>query len=239
MSVLTSRIVEIENAYNQLKDLQAKIDNLSLQLRDKNEQYTVMLEAQQLLSSVANSNTNAVLDYITGIINKALSELFPYDTRRIYLDKCIHGGQKPHIKLKMTTSEGTERDLILQSGTGLRQIISFLFVVCLIEIRKGRRILLMDELLNGLHSEAKRVIMDIMRIFADEGFQFIMVEYGVDDVGKIYLVEKPDGVATINALEGEYNNEVFMFNRPIEEVDKSIIETHEDSEDDEKGNLSK
>ncbi|MBR4315034.1 MAG: hypothetical protein IKP66_09015, partial [Lachnospiraceae bacterium] len=83
---------------------------------------------------------------------------------------------------------------------------------------------LMDEILSGLHPEAKRIVMDIVKIFADEGFQFVMVEYGTDDVGKLYLVEKPGAVATVTPLgEDTYHNQVFVFNRPPEDVDLSIF----------------
>lgn len=231
MSAYTRKIDAIEAAYKQRLALQEKIDSLIEDIGNLNKQYVVMLEAQQLLSTVANNNTNAVLDYITGVINKALAELFPYDSRRIYLEKSLHAGQKAHIRVKLETSDGKERDLKLQSGTGLRQIISFLFVISLIEIRKGRRVLIMDELLSGLHPEAKRVVMDIVKIFAEEGFQFIMVEYGVDNVGKLYLVEKPDKVATVTPLDGVYENQIFMFNKPEVEFDRGITEEVDDEED--------
>lgn len=231
MSEYTRRISALQSAYDQKVRLQSRIDELINNIGDLNKQYVVMLEAQQLLSTVANNNTNAVLDYITGVINKALSELFPYDTRRIFLEKSLHAGQKAHIRVKVETSDGKERDLTLQSGTGLRQVISFLFVISLIEIRKGRRILIMDELLNGLHPEAKRVVMDIVKIFAEEGFQFVMVEYGVNDIGKLYLVEKPDKTATVMPMDGVYENQIFMFNKPAVEFDSSI----EEVEDEENG----
>lgn len=230
MSVYKSQIDSIAYSYAQRVKLQEKIEEMTDRLSNLNKQYVVMLEAQQLLATVSDQNTTAVLDYITGIINKALSELFPYDARRVYLEKTLHGGQHAHIKVKVTNSEGKERDLSLQSGTGLRQVISFLFVISLIEIRKGRRILIMDELLSGLHPEAKRVVTDIIKIFAEEGFQFVMVEYGVDDLGKIYLVEKPDKVSQVTPLDGSYHNEIFKFHRPVEEIDKSIT-VEEDDED--------
>lgn len=230
LSAYREQISAIEYAYNQRVALQEKIKSMSERVADLNQQYIVMLEAQQLLATVSDDNTTAVLDYITSIINKALSEMFPYDVRRVYLEKSLHGGQHAHIKVKVVNSEGKERDLSLQSGTGLRQVISFLFVISLIEIRKGRRLLMMDELLSGLHPEAKRIVTDIMQIFADEGFQFIMVEYGVDSVGRIYLVEKPDKVGYVTPLDGKYQNEIFQFHRPVEEVDKSIT-VDEESED--------
>lgn len=224
MSQFTNEIVIIEQNYKQAQDIKANIDVLTTKLNDMNIQYVNMIEAQQLITTVSDSNTTAVLDYITGIINKTLGELFPHDSRRIYLEKSMYQGQHAHINIKLTGTNGKTRDLTLQSGTGLRQVISFLFVLSLIEIRKGRRLLIMDELLSGLHPVAKDVITDVIKIFAEEGFQFAMVEYGVDTLGKVYLVEKPNTVATVTPMDGVYHNEVFVFNRPPEEVDLSIKE---------------
>lgn len=219
MSQFTNEIIMIEQSYKQAQDIKANIDVLTTKLNDMNIQYVNMVEAQQLLTTVSDANTTAVLDYITGIINKTLGELFPHDSRRIYLEKTMYQGQHAHINIKLTGTNGKTRDLTLQSGTGLRQVISFLFVLSLIEIRKGRRLLIADELLSGLHPEAKRITTDIIKIFAEEGFQFAFVEYGVNDLGKVYLVEKPGAVATVTPMDGVYNNEVFVFNRPPEEVD--------------------
>ena len=222
MSQFTNEIVIIEQNYKQAQDIKANIDVLTTKLNDMNIQYVNMIEAQQLLTTVSDANTTAVLDYITGIINKTLGELFPHDSRRIYLEKSMYQGQHAHINIKLTGTNGKTRDLTLQSGTGLRQVISFLFVLSLIEIRKGRRLLIADELLSGLHPGAKRIVTDIISIFADEGFQFAFVEYGVNNLGKVYLVEKPGAVATVTPMDGVYNNEVFVFNRPPEEVDLSL-----------------
>ena len=223
MSKYSQLIQTLETEKNQADIIQKKIDDLCEKLVDESKKYDVMVEAQQLLATVSDTNTTAILDYITGIINKTLAELFPHDSRRIFLEKKLFQGTHAHINIKLTGSDGNTRDLTLQSGTGLRQVISFLFVLSLIEIRKGRRLLIMDELLSGLHPQAKKIVMDIVQIFAEEGFQFAMVEYGVNDVGKIYLVEKPNAVATVTPIgDIGYNNEVFMFNRPPEDVDLSL-----------------
>lgn len=231
MSRYSQEIASYTNEYNNAQKLQQKVDSLVKQLEEKNNEYLVMVEAQKLLVSVSDSNTNAVLDYITGIINKTLGELFPHDSRRIHLEKTMYRGQYAQINIKLTGTEGKTRDLQLQTGTGLRQVISFLFILSTIEIRKGRRILLADELLSGLHPEAKRIVMEILQIFAEDGFQFAFVEYGVNDVGRIYMVEKPNAVATVTPLDGKYNDEVFIFNRPPESVDLSIRVDEEEPEE--------
>ena len=230
MSQFTSTILGLQQNYNNAKEIQAKIDALAKKLEDMNNKYIVMIEAQQLLATVSDDNTKAVLDYMTGIINKTLGELFPHDNRRIYLDKQLYRGQHAHINVVLTGSNGKKRDLTLQSGTGLRQVVSFLFVLCLIEIRKCRQLLVLDEMLSGLHPVAKEIVMDVVQIFAEEGFQFAMVEYGVNSVGKIYLVEKPDKIATVAPFDGVYNNELFVLNRPPENVDLSFRVNEEEVE---------
>lgn len=222
MSQFLDSINEISKSYDESVKIKEQMDSIVEDIGKMNDRYATMLEAQQLLASVSDKNTEAVLSYITGIINKTLGELFPHDPRRIYLEKVMFQGKNAHINIKLTGTGGRPRDITLQTGTGLRQVISFLFVLSMIEIRKGRRILLMDELLSGLHPEAKRVVSDIITIFAEEGFQFAFVEYGINNLGKIYLVEKPGEVATVTPMDGAYHDEVFVFNRPPEEVDLTI-----------------
>lgn len=225
MTSYSQSIARLEYRFNERASLLPKIKELAERVEDMNNHYAVMLEAQQLLSVISEENTNYVLDYITGVINKALCEIFPYDAKKVYLEKSIHAGKYPNIKVKVTTQAGEARDIILQCGSGERQVISFLFVVCLIELRRCRRILLMDEILNNLHSGAKKVIQSIMSIFAEEGFQFIFVEHGgMENFGRRYIVEKPKDEATVTLLEGEYNNEIFVYNRPVEEVDYTYTE---------------
>lgn len=223
MSEFTSVIAGYRQQYNQAERVRNDLESMISKLGEMNEQYAVMLEAQQLLATISDNNTNAVLDYVTGVINKALAEIFPYEERRIYLDRTLYRDTYAHINVKLVCG-GIERSMELQSGNGVRQIVSFLFVLSLIEIRKGRRILIMDELLNGLHQDAKCIITDIMQIFAEEGFQFIGVEYHVNNIGKLYLVEKPGKISTVTPLgDMKYNEEVFIFNRPVEEIDKSLV----------------
>ena len=80
---------EFKDRINQLKyrvecynknviDLKAMQDSLD----ELNKRYSYMLEAQSLLGTVADENTQAVLSFITGIINKVLSDLFPYEIGR-------------------------------------------------------------------------------------------------------------------------------------------------------------
>lgn len=215
-----------------LKDknrLEKIVEERKKELAAAQKEYTNLLDAQKLLSTVSDDNTEATLLFVSGVINKALAEIFKGDTRRIYLRKKLYGGVKPHIVVELENGKGESLDMTIQSGTGLRQIISVLFVICLIEVRKGRRLLILDERLSGLHSEAKRILSEILKIFAEGGFQFIFVEYSLNTIGKLYNVEKPGNEAKVYALDGvEYDNDaVFLFS----DVDLTLLDNDYVDED--------
>ena len=189
-----------------------------------------LLDAQRLLSTVSDNNTDATLSYVSGIINKVLADIFPNSEKRIYLEKKLFAGTKPHIVVRLDSGNMKSVDMMIQSGIGLCQIISVLFVICLIEVRKGRRLVILDERFNGLHPEAKKIIGEIIKIFAEGGFQFFMVEYGMN-IGKLYNVEKIGMEAKVYDLDGvDYNDtDVYLFS----DVDLSLVD--KDYVDDEEG----
>ena len=191
--------------------LEAKLAFERKQLLENQKIYVDLLQAQQLLTTVSDDNTESTLTFITSVINKALAEVFKGDARKIELKKKLYAGNKPHINIELTNSEGNTIDLAMQSGTGLQQIVSVLFTICLIEIRKGRRFLILDEKLSGLHKSAKSIMSEILQIFTEGGFQFIFVEYSLNDFGKIYNVEKPGMVSKIYDLEGEDYDDTSVF----------------------------
>lgn len=209
-----------------LKDkqkLEKRLAEKKEELKKAQQDYVNLLNAQKLLSTVSDDNTESTLLFVSGVINKALAEIFKGDTRRIYLSRKLYGGSKPHIVVELENGKGERLDMSIQSGTGLRQIVSVLFVICLIEVRKGRRLLILDERLSGLHSEAKRILSEIIKIFSEGGFQFIFVEYSLNTLGKLYNVEKPGNEAKVYALDGlEYSNDdVFLFS----DVDLSLLDS--------------
>ena len=180
------------------RELSAAIDHYTALLAD-------LIEAQRLLSTLSEENTVRTLDYITGVINNALAEIFQGEGRQVSLDKELYRGRYAHIKVHLTTSTGAQRNLDLQTGSGVKEVISFLFTVCLIAVRGGRRFLIMDELLSGLHADAKAVIAELMGVFTEEGFQFLMVEYGLDNhkghsFGKIYNVESDNSAVPVSIV---------------------------------------
>jgi hypothetical protein len=128
----------------------------------------------------------------------------------------------PHFEVELETSNGIRRTF-KQSGTGLAQVVSFLFTVCLIDVRNARKLLIMDEILNGLHPEAKEVIKMLMKMFTESsGFQFVVVEYGMD-IGKQYQVVKTNSIANVSHYEREtYYHDMGSDLEDEEEINSTI-----------------
>lgn len=173
----------------------------------------VLEETKNILAIINDTNTNNTLTFINGVINRVLGQMFPTDPVSISIEKSLYANKHVHLNVKLTDKEGNVRDMKLQSGTGLKQVVSFLFRVSLIELRGGRRVLFADEILNGVHQDAKGIIMDIMKIFAEEGFQFIVIEHGgFTEYGKLYNVEKIGNEANLVEIEerDEFDGKAFV-----------------------------
>lgn len=205
MSTLTALVNQTEYKLKRFHELSESQRELSAAIDHYTALHADLIEAQRLLSTISEENTVRTLDYITGVINNALAEIFQGEGRQVSLDKELYRGRYAHIKVHLTTSTGAQRNLDLQTGSGVKEVISFLFTVCLIAVRGGRRFLIMDELLSGLHADAKAVIAELMGVFTEEGFQFLMVEYGLDNhkghsFGKIYNVESDNSAVPVSIV---------------------------------------
>ena len=236
MGAYTALSGRLKGIYAGTKELEADVRKRGEELMNYRSEFLDMLNAQRILAAVSDENMEAVLRYVTGIVNKTLAEIFKSDTRKITLKKRLFAGTRPHIIVELTNGEGVTLDMNLQSGTGLSQVVSGLYTLCLIEIRKGWRLIVFDERFSGLHSEAKKILSEIIKIFAEGGFQFMFVEYYLNDMGKLYNIEKPGNEAKIYPMgDKEYkDSDVYIFSGspdmsvlddslPDEEVEEDMV----------------
>lgn len=167
--------------------------------------------ANKLLNAVSDKTLGAMLDTVTSAVNNVLGEMFRNsgDSYEIRLVKGLYAGRIAHMKLELMQN-GNPRDLNLQSGDGIKQVISFLFITLLISVSGGRRLIIMDEILNGLSPEAAEgAVAALFETFAKSGFQFIMVDQGrynpgssIDDITEYVTVVKNESTSRV-LTEGE------------------------------------
>ena len=217
MGKYSGSIYVVKNNLKRKEMLKKRMEELDVECNRLITLITDLENTQKALTTLSDKNTQATLDFITSVVNKTLHEVFKSDTRKVTLKRSLYAGDRAHITVQLTDGNNNTIDMNLQSGTGLKQIVSGLYTICLTEIRKGRRLVIFDERFSGLHKEAKRILAEILKIFAEGGFQFIFVEYGLNSLGKLYNVEKVGDEAKIFSLDGkEYKDEdVFLFsNQP-------------------------
>lgn len=188
------------------EDLESRVDALTAELTELNNQIDIFNRASTLLGTTTDSSIKDALNFITSVINRALSVLFPDDPRTIAIEQTMYREVHPHFNVVLYAgADKTERSF-KQSGTGLAQIISFLFTITLNDSLKARRLMVIDELLNGLHPDAKALVRDIIKAISNR-YQFVIVEYGLD-LGKQYLMNKKDGEATATYYPSNYYQDI-------------------------------
>ena len=185
---------------NHAQDLQARIAKIEEEIQLKSIKFDEYLRASTLVGTVSDTTIKNTLKVITNIINKALSVIFPDDPRRIEVRQELYRGVHPHFVVDLYAGVNGKKRSFKQSGTGLGQIISALFTIALIDARKGRQLLIIDEVFNGLHPEAMNLIRDVFKSVQDR-YQIIMVEYNMD-YGKQYLLKRVGAHSVVEELIG-------------------------------------
>lgn len=199
---LLSQANQVEIMYRergrQKLQLLESIKNIEHEVQELQKELELYIRACNMLGTVADGVTHETLENITMVINRALTILFPNNARSVRIVKKMYRKVYTHFIVELVTETGSVRSFKV-SGSGLSQVISFLFLVCLVDARGGRKLIVMDEILNGLHPSAKGVIYDIIMAL-NKRFQFVIIEYGLD-IGKQYVLQNVSGNVTVNALD--------------------------------------
>ena len=196
-----------------------------------------------ILQQISDDRNEQGRKYIEDLINSALASVFPDRDYSIYIDEYTHGTRK-HMKVYL--SEGNIiRDLKYSHGTGVKQIISFIFNVALIVFRNSSRVLFLDETLASIHESKALVMSDLLvSLMEKNNFQFFIIDQksNLFDNEKIIInhlkydhergtiVENVDsrgsksgGDSTSDILEGNTSNCEGMFEDDEEDVSNIVI----------------
>lgn len=190
MSVYTEQVNDIKRRYANKVETRAKIEDLMNDYKDAYTLLDIVVEAQRILATVADQNTTRVVNFIEGVINKALLEMYPNGDYRIEVVKSMYGGNKPQMDVTLYSADGKQEDLDDQAGDGVARIISLIFSLAVIELQGTRKFVAVDEVLNGFHEDSLVIVKRILDMFQRGGFQFVMSEYDINDMGVIYKCEK-------------------------------------------------
>lgn len=206
-SKTTSIVLQNEERRRSFISMQDRVVDLVELLEEQKKEQDVALRAIQLIGNASDDTIDNTLKQITSVINRSLAILFPTDRRVVHIGKYMYRDKHLHYELELETGARAIKRSFDMSGTGLAQVVSFLFVVSFIDVIKARRLVVLDEVLNGLHPSAKELIREIIMALSPR-FQFIIVEYGLD-IGLQLEVEKIGEQAYVRSYEPEYQKGYF------------------------------
>lgn len=202
-------------------------------LKDEEEEYKQLMTEQELymessriLATLSDNQLAELIANIETVINTVLGQIFSADDpRTIAIDKSLFRGTNPQLKVTLYTKDMQPRDIIDQTGTGLKQIVSVMFSLIVVSLRGDRPVILLDECLSGLHNKSKRIMRNILKMFANKGFQFVLIEYGIDDLGKIYNVEKYGDTSKVRDVKGIYDpNKKYLDDPDTSLMDENYVD---------------
>lgn len=157
----------------------------------------IVVNALEILRQISDESVINSYRYIEKNINDALSRIFPEKTRQI---KLVEGrrGNYPQLEIQLIVENGKTRSLTSCTGHGVTQVISLLSNMCLIVINGGRRFLVLDEVMSGMSGNTLSVISDVLKAFAEIGFQYIIVEHGfIPEGSKVVVLESINDIGRI------------------------------------------
>lgn len=181
-------------------ELMYEVKELNASITEDNKELNQIIDAGNLLTKLADSRVKKALDFIVKIINDTLIKLFPNDFKAIQVEMDAYHETYPQMRLKLITANDKVRSLKTQEGNGVSQIVSLLYIICLIYISGYRRFVHIDEVLNGLHPDAWELIDDILKLFEEKlDFQFIITQHGYEPKNGrvVYLKKTPNGMTEV------------------------------------------
>ena len=207
---INNSIDTLKKALQEQEFRKKQVERLN-QLAKEAEEQAENLEKEQLLVEKALRLIIEACDlvaedsyrFIMRSVNSLLDKMFTDCERKIRLtQKTV--GKNPTLSVEVI-ADGQVRDLS-ESGHGIAQIVSLVCVICLIVLNGSRRLVVLDEVLNGVSIQNKPALSEALWAFTEIGFQFIICEHAfVPEGAKVYEVVNNGGVSSIarTYIQGE------------------------------------
>ena len=195
MTEFTNEITKLRVESEYYEENKRKLFDIATSYKKQVLHYDDIVTAQRILTTLSDKHFKEVIAYISDVVNRALGAMYPDDSYRFSIIRKLYQGKSVHLNVLIEeffypTDSYDELDIKHSIGNGMAQVISYLFFLCMYQVSNARPIILIDEILTGFHEVALEYIIEITKVFAEEGFQFIAVEYAFEDIGTPVLVVK-------------------------------------------------
>lgn len=192
-------------AYRSQLENEARLRDVSTEVVLLEREIEVLGQVASIYGTVAEDAVQCKLNSIGSTLNSALSLLFKDKPRSITIRKKLYKRQYPHITVDLY-EDGVNTPFSL-SGDGIGQVVSFIFLISLIEVTGRAKVLIMDEILHGVHASAKKVLGALLERLAEDGWLILCVEYGLDAGKQLEVLQGKDG-AYLKETHAYYGKQV-------------------------------
>jgi len=193
----------IQTYYNDVSVIASELKEMEVKYNNTKKVITVF----QKMSDERGQKSR---EDIQNLINNALSSIFPERDYAVVIEEYSYKNSK-HMRV-LLSEDGQERELKYCHGTLLKQVVSFLFNICILVFKGSARVLILDELFNGVHWDKARVLSNILvTLSKNNGFQFFIIGHERElFYGKEFLIFNLVGKNKKLEIEGIYNGSSSM-----------------------------
>ena len=109
--------------------LEKSIQELADANVNNKEALDIATHAIEILREVSDEAVAQAYRFLEKCINASLERMFTNTTRKIKLHEYTRGNQYPQLEIQLTVANGKKRSLKADSGHGLAQIVSLLYII--------------------------------------------------------------------------------------------------------------
>lgn len=198
---LSSVVQALRSDVQKKRQLEERINRSKEGVEDNLRREADLRSAYDLLGTVQEEAVSKGIQHVMNGVNTVLARIFPNDEYRVSLEHELYRDKHHHVNLYLSENGSPALDLVHSTGNGIRNIIAFLMRLLLVEISGGRKLLVMDELLQGISEHNKRIMYDIMKLSVANGWQFLVIEHQFPDVPNTVLVNRRDGKSYVESVD--------------------------------------
>lgn len=150
-------------------------------IEEKEKEIVLSEKTSKLLQSISDTRNKVAKEKIEGVLNYALSNIPLEQNYRAILEETSSRRSGRELAITLEDIEtGYRRSLRNQTGTWVKQLVSFILTMIIVKFSGSSRVLVLDEVFSGMEDHKMiKVFGEILVSLAEnEDFQIIMVEHG-------------------------------------------------------------
>ena len=172
---------EIKIKQKHVETIEEVVERYKENIEKMEDEIQICEKTSKVFKSISDNRNKVAKEKIESVLNYALSEIPLEQNYRARIEEASSKRSGKELTIILTdTDTGYQRTLRNQTGTWVKQLISFILNMIIVKFSGASRVLILDEVFSGIEDyETIRTFGEILTSLADnEDFQIFMVEHG-------------------------------------------------------------